>query len=83
MDFEEIENLEEEQLNEMYNEVVDFGDETHLAGCCCASGAGINEYSYRDGCTTWCRSLRSSCSSWATAFNYFRPYPTPFCFESC
>ena len=72
MDFEEIENLEEEQLNEMYNEVVDFGDETHLAGCCCSDGCRYDRYiSFRDGCISWCRSQSSSCRcrGWTPSFS--------------
>ena len=69
MDFDKIENLEEEQLNDMYNEVVDFGDDGHLAACCCHSGQTLG---YKDdyirsrvGCRTWCRLFKAStCRGW-------------------
>ena len=71
MDFDEIENLEEEQLNDMYNEVVEFGDEAHLAGCCCASGVLNNQSAHasRAGCVSWCRRQRSTCSNWSIYHN--------------
>ena len=75
MDFEEIDNLEEEQLNDMYNDVIDFGDEAHLALCCCASEAETAYYDTRADCRSWCRSLRSRCSGW----NYL----TYVCMFSC
>ena len=64
MDFEEIENLEEEQLNDMYNDIVDFGDESHLACCCCVDGCKHNSNYSRAECTTWCRRQGSTCSGW-------------------
>ena len=68
MDFEEIENLEEEQLNDMYNDIVDFGDDTHLAACCCPGVSSLfNNYS-RAHCISWCRSMGSTCTGWATAY---------------
>ena len=43
MDLESIDELNVEQIDDMYNDVVDFGDETHLTGCCCESGIrGLN-----------------------------------------
>ena len=64
MDFEEIENLEEEQLNEMYNDIVDFGDDAHLAACCCVSRAAVVDYGVRVWCVNWCRAQSSTCRGW-------------------
>ena len=83
MDFEEIEELNEEDMNVLYNDIVEFGDETHVAGCCCASGrrdyvTTTTSYS----CYSWCRALGSSCSGWTwfsspCSFSCQSTYPSP------
>ena len=41
MDFESIDELNVEQIDDMYNDIVDFVDETHLASCCCHNRTAI------------------------------------------
>ena len=60
-----------------YNEVVDFGDETHLAACCCNFfGGGTRYYTHwvsnaqqgtsRERCWSWCRYNGFRCLRWST-----------------
>ena len=66
MDFEEIDELNEEDMNALYNDIVEFGDETNLAGCCCNSDIGHNYgISNRASCHNWCRSHSATCKGWA------------------
>ena len=63
MDFSEVENLKEEDVIELYDDIMKFGDDNHLAGCCCASGTSYASHA-RLGCRSWCRSLGSTCTGW-------------------
>ena len=64
MDFEKIDELNEEDMNALYSDIVEFGDETNLAGCLCASGRKGGNWNSLRSCTSWCRSLGSTCSLW-------------------
>ena len=73
MDFEEIDNLEEEQLNDMYNDVVEYGENLKLTGCKCFYDCDHlpNVYSHDTEytCRQWCRSIGCrGCSYW-TEYN--------------
>ena len=67
MDFEEIDELNEEDMNALYNDIVEFGDDAHLAGCCCDSGGQLvknhNKW-YQSSCNEWCRGIGLTCSRW-------------------
>ena len=76
MDFEEIEELNEEDMNALYDDIVEFGDETHLAVCCCASRVVNQSLGDRAGCLSWCRGHGSTCSGWL-----YSPYQN--CYLSC
>ena len=64
MDFEEIDELNEEDMNALYNDIVEFGDETHLVYCWCQSAAIMPYVSLRAGCRSWCRTQGSYCAGW-------------------
>ena len=66
MDFDKIENLEEEQLNDMLN----FYDDVHLAGCCCSGGEWINNAMTRTECRSWCKEVGQACSSWHRSIDF-------------
>ena len=75
MDFEEIDELNEEDMNALYNDIVEFADETHLACCWCAASREHYIVS-RAGCLSWCRSIRQACGGW-------HAYTTCNCVFSC
>ena len=77
MDFEEIEELNEEDMNVLYNDIVEFGDEVHLACCSCDVGWGIAGAG-RDFCFSWCRYTLSfapaRCSWWSDDVGFYCPF---------
>ncbi len=78
MNLDGIENLNKEDLNELYDDILEFGDNTYLAACCCANGDKFpiwSSWTYdwldysSDGFRRWCVSTclswhDSVCSSW-------------------
>ena len=74
MNFEEVEDLKQEDIMELYDDIMEFGDDTRVAKCCCRYSDMHGNY-YRDGCVTWCRGLGLSCSGWT--------YYLDRCFFSC
>ena len=70
MDFSEVEKLKQEDVMELYDNIMEFGDDERLAGCCCASGSGIRGVHSLDACRAWCRGLGSSCTGWHSVDNY-------------
>ena len=69
MDFEEIEELNEEDMNALYNDIVEFGDDALASACCCASGARNTSSVSAAGCNNWCRFKSSRCSGWGDFFS--------------
>ena len=70
MDFEKIEGLSFEEAAALFDDVIEGGEDTQLADCCCANGAlayAIGDAGY---CRSWCRnSHRSRCSRWYASYN--------------
>lgn len=67
MKFEEIENLNEEDITELYDDIIEFGDSTFLADCCCRGDVwyyGSDQYEAQ--CRAWCRSRGLTCKGWCT-----------------
>ena len=72
MDFKEIENLNQEDIINMYDVIMNFGDDTRLSGCCC--GSDYHNYSngqYREYCVSWCRYVGQRCSGWLFSHKNF------------
>ena len=63
MDFGEVENLKQEDVMELYDDIMEFGDDTRVADCCCASAITDGGF-YRAGCISWCRGQGSFCRGW-------------------
>ena len=68
MDFEEIENLNEENINGLYTDIIEFGDDTKIAGCACNNAASLWTASYRASCYAHCHSLGKRCYAWAPVY---------------
>lgn len=64
MNFEEIEELNFDEINELYNGFIEFGDDTQFADCCCSNSRWTNNYRTLNDCQNWCRSLSSRCKKW-------------------
>ena len=77
MDFKEIEDLKQEDIMGLYDDIMEFGDDTRLAGCCCAYTGALGYY-YRAGCISWCRGQGSSCAGWG-----YSHYIHDYCFFGC
>ena len=63
MDFSEIENLKQEDILELYDDIMEFGDDTRLSDCCCTHG-NVFGYDTRNACKQWCRSRGWACIGW-------------------
>ena len=74
MDFSEVEKLKQEDIMELYDDIMEFGDDTRLTGCCCGSGS-TRGYFDRDGCRAWCRGRGSSCTGWGSYGHFFNYCP--------
>ena len=62
MEFEEIENLSEENMNALYDDIIEFGDEMYLGGGCCADGTiAVNTNEFYS-CESSCRGRGSYCA---------------------
>ena len=67
MDFEEIEELNEEDMNVLYNDIVEFGDETKITDCCCrAVNVSIEANMTKTDCRSRCVG-HSGCKGWGTS----------------
>lgn len=78
MNFYEIENLSEEVLIGLYDDILEYNDNSQLAGCCCSNGdkfAIWSAYTYGwsktdgEGFRVWCDIVcrdehNSTCQSW-------------------
>ena len=76
MKFEEVENLNSEEVMSIYDDILVFDDDdTRLARCCCYGDSRYGFY-YRHDCLTWCRVKGYACFGWV---------PTEFadCVFSC
>ena len=78
MDFEEIDELNEKDMNALYNDIVEFGDNAHISACVCynCSRYGRGGETYREQCVSWCRSIGSRCKGYLTCYN---GYCTIYC----
>ena len=78
MNFDEVENLNQENIMELYDNIMEFGDDTHLAACCCYRSRTNILYIdkttfgvyYAASCWRWCRGHGMSCESSGETFAY-------------
>ena len=77
MDFKEIEDLNKEDIMNLYDDIMEFGDDTRLADCCCDYGRSAWGIWNQSSCKSWCRGQSSSCSGWDNGMT------STFCPFSC
>ena len=63
MDFDSVEGLSEEQINNLYRHMIEFDDKNQITSCYCRNGegaslCGFTPY-YFTGCESWCNSKGS------------------------
>lgn len=67
MKFKDIDGLSTDDIDELYENIVEFGNKMRIAGFKCQNGnfTGVYGSSYCNDCQNWCRAR----SSWCYAIN--------------
>lgn len=68
MNFEKIDELNSDEINELYNDILEFGDNIYISNCQCVDGSNQAIYSdiSEETCKRWCRNLGRGygCNCW-------------------